>query len=146
MKRLMTLLTLCAVTLLLAVPPAGAWPNKKDKKDDKNPDERHKTWRYDRYPDMSFHSGTLRQNGRDGWTVGDLKLVLNKKCVVFGGGGQLQGGRTVVVMGSRVGNTIVARTVHVQKPVPITKELNSDDTQIEWSTSDPTVGVGRAPS
>jgi len=146
MKRLMTLLTLCAVTLLLAVPPAEAWPRKKDKKDYKNPDESHKTWRYDRYPDMSFHSGVLKQNGRDGWAVGELKLVLNKQCVVFGSGGQLQSGRTVVVMGSRVGDTIMARTVHVQKPTSATKELNDKDTQIEWSTSDPTVGVGRAPS
>ena len=54
-----------------------------------------------------------------------------------------QSGRTAVVMGARVGNTIVAWTVQMHKATVSTPHLDDKDTQIEWSTSDPTVGVGR---
>lgn len=143
MKRILTTLALCAAVALLVGPTAEAGPFSKDKKKDARP---AKTWRYDRYPDMSFHQGVLRQEGRSGWKVGDLNLVLDEKCRIFGeGGDQLQAGRTVVVMGARVGNTIVAWTVQTQKATRSVPSLDKD-TQIEWSTSDPTVGVGRAPS
>jgi len=143
MKRTLTILALFAVAALLAGPAAQAGPFKKDKKKAAEP---HKTWRYDRYPDMSFHKGLLQHDGRSGWKLGELDLVLAEECVVFGAGGdRLQPGRTAVVMGSRVGNTIVAWTVQTHKATTSSPSLDKD-TQIEWSTSDPSVGVGRAPS
>jgi hypothetical protein len=142
MKRTLTILALCAVAALLAGPAAEAGPFKKDKKKPAAP----KTWRYDKYPDMSFHKGLLRQDGRSGWKLDEFDLVLAEKCEIFGeGGDRLQGGRTAVVMGVRVGNTIVAWTVQMHKATMSGPGPDDKDTQIEWSTSDPTVGVGHAP-
>jgi hypothetical protein len=144
MKRILTTMAICATVALLVGTTAEAGLFGKDKKKDA---QQHKTWRYDRYPKMSFHAGVLRQDGRTGWKLGDTDLVLDEKCIVFGaGGGQLQGGRTAVVMGVRTAGTIVAWTVQIQKSSTSLPSLDDDDTQIEWSISDPTVGVGRAPS
>jgi len=144
MKRILTTIAICAAVALLVGTTAEAGLFGKDKQKDAR---QHKTWRYDRYPDMSFHQGVLRQEGRSGWMIGDYKLLLDEKCRVFGaGGGQLQNGRTAVVMGVRTGKTIIAWTVHVKKASTALPSLDDKDTEIEWSTSDPTVGVGRAPS
>ena len=142
MKRTLTILALFAVAVLLAGPAAEAGPFKKDKKKAAPA----KTWRYDKYPDMSFHKGILQQDGRAGWKLGEFELVLAEKCVIFGeGGGRLQNGRTAVIMGARVGDTIVAWTVQMHKATVSSPKPDDKDTHIEWSTSDPTVGVGHAP-
>ncbi len=145
MKRTMTILALLAAAALLTA-PAQAGLFKKDKHKKAEP-EKAKAWRYDQLPSMSFHKGQLANDGLGLWRIGDVKLQLAPQCEISGegGGNQLQTGRTAIVMGPRVGDTIVAWRVEMQKPQH-QRPARNFDAQIEWSESDPTVGVGTAPN
>lgn len=142
MKRTMTILALLAA-VALAAGPAEAGPFKRNKKKEAAP-ERAKTWRYDRLPTMAFHKGDLRAEGIGLWKIGELYLQLAPDCEMVGGD-QLQTGRTAIVMGPRVGGAIVAWRLEMVKDHP-QRAPRTPDTQIEWSESDPTVGVGTAPN
>ena len=145
MKRTTTLLALLACAAL-AVAPAEAGLFKKSKP---AADEgKVKTWRYDRLPTMSFHKGQLRNESMGVWKVGELTLQLAPDCRIVDGGrpGSLATGRTAIVMGPRIGGTIVAWRVDVQPHAhAVARPTRGADTQIEWSQSDPTVGRGTGP-
>ncbi|MBE0567727.1 MAG: hypothetical protein IH621_17370 [Krumholzibacteria bacterium] len=142
MKRTLTILALLAAVVLLTG-PAEAGLFQRGKKKDKAP-ERAKTWRYDRLPTMAFHKGELRAAGIGLWKIGELYLQLAPDCEMVGGD-ELQTGRTAVVMGPRVGGTIVAWRLEMQKAAP-PRPARTLNAEIVWSESDPTVGEGSAPN
>jgi hypothetical protein len=93
---------------------------------------------------MAFHKGELRAEGIGLWKIGELYLQLAPDCEMVGAD-QLQTGRTALVMGPRVGDTIVAWRLEMVKRAP-QRTPRTLDTQIQWSESDPTVGEGTAPN
>ncbi|MFO7607991.1 MAG: hypothetical protein R6X35_02160 [Candidatus Krumholzibacteriia bacterium] len=142
MKRTLTMLALLAA-VAVATGPAEAGLFKRNKPKDKAP-QTAKIWRYDRLPTMAFHKGELRAEGIGLWRIGELYLQLAPDCELVGAD-QLQTGRTAIVMGPRVGSTIVAWRLEMVKAQQ-QRTPRTLDTRIEWSESDPTVGVGTAPN
>lgn len=145
MKRIIILLALLAVTAAVTVPAqAGLFKRGKTKKE---PVRKEQSWRYDRLPTMAFTKGELKQDGFGAWKVGEVRLQFAPNCEFTGADGprSLGTGQTVVVMGPRVGGTMVAWQVDVQKPAHI-QPTRSDDVNIRWSDADPTVGVGHGPN
>lgn len=146
MKRYaLTLLVIAAGTWLFAAPgtQAGWFGIGKDKEDqDKDPAPR-----YDNYPTMSFHLGTLTRSGYGGWKLDDLQVQFRPDCEVndqSGELGTLAEGRQALVSGARVGDTILAIRVTVLKPGWDLGPKNADQ-EVDWSQTDPTVGVGTGP-
>ncbi len=151
MKRItISMLVLVFAAGLVAAPAADAGWFKKDKaKRTEKPDWMKKPQRYDQMPTMSFHAGTLQQDGWTGWKLGEVKLSFAKDCVITADGsdeGFLDAGRQAFVMGPRVGDTIVAWSVRVgQPPVPIQNTYDAAIT-VEKSTANPSCGqIVRAP-
>jgi hypothetical protein len=105
---------------------------------------------------MEFVSGDLRRDGSYGWRVGNSRLALHETCSIEDdegrtGTGSLRDSAQAVVMGTRVGGTLIAYHVMVCKPswgsfssYTSVDDLR-DEVQIVWSTSDPSVGRGDAP-
>lgn len=146
MKRAIpTLLILSIVAAVLAAPGAEAglfdkWNKNKNEKSNKPP-------RYDLLPTMSFHTGILGRDVGQGWTLGDLRLSFAPDCEInteVDHGSGLDEGREALVMGSRLGNTIVAWRVLVKKNE---YGLEARDSNIQFIPSevDPTVGEGSGP-
>jgi hypothetical protein len=103
--------------------------------------------RYDHYPSMGFHAGLLGRDVGTGWTLDGFRLVLAKDCVVtteIPMGDGLDEGREALIMGSRMGDTIVAWRVKVKAG---DGGLRSGDPNIKFVPSevDPTVGEGSGP-
>jgi hypothetical protein len=131
---------------------AAAWWGKKKSRQA----ESRETPRFDRYPTMEFVSGKLRSDGPAGWRIGNCRLALHGTCRVEDEEGRsgvrsLRDGTPAVVMGNRVGGTMIAFHVIVRKPEWGTFGTfgSVDDPRGEvniiWSTSDPSVGRGDAP-
>ena len=120
MKR--TIITLLALVLAFGLATAEA--GQKDKRTRKAPPEGKRTempetWstaRYDEYPTMSYIAGTLDREGWQGWRVDGVDLVLKDDCTIRMEGEEsaiLQEGRRAIVMGSRVGDTMVAWSIRI---------------------------------
>ena len=145
MKRTISIaLVLVFVLGVAMVPEADAgWLNKL-KKDEEGGKQIH---RYDFLPSMSFHSGVLGRDTGQGWTVGGFKLVLAENCRITSDVDHvtdLEEGRTALVMGSRLGDTIVAWQIEIRRNE---FGLKAMDEHIEFTPSDtdPTVGEGSGP-
>ena len=96
---------------------------------------------------MSFHTGVLGRDAGTGWTLGDLRLSLAPNCEINSEADQgtgLDEGREALVMGSRLGDTIVAWRVLVKQNE---YGLEARDSNIKFipSEEDPSVGVGSGP-
>jgi hypothetical protein len=123
----------------------AGWFNKSNSERDS---EKKLTPRYDNFPTMSFHLGTLVRNGYAGWKLGELDVQISPQCIVQSNGeddGVLVEGRQAIVSGAQVGNTIMALRVTILKPNWDMGPENYDEDVI-WSDADPTVGVGHGPS
>ena len=87
---------------------------------DKDTEKELKTWRFDRQPTMNFARGILSQDSYgSGWDLGEITIHVTKKCKVIGEDGKqtvLRAGREAVIMGPRVGNTIVAWQIRILEP------------------------------
>lgn len=126
MKR--TTAVLLALCLLLTTAATrdveAAWgkksKNKKmsDKRTEK-PEAMKQSQRFEWLPTMSYQGGRLQSDGFDSWKMGDLSVRLAKDCVIDDGGvevAELTEGRQAVIMGPRVGDTVIAWRVRVLAP------------------------------
>ena len=114
----------------------------------KNREREAKTWRYDHLPTMNFVRGTLSRDGLRDWQVGGVQVQLTEKCRVVDGDGeeaQMSDGAEVMIMGPRVGGTVVAWQIRV---LDASYLHASDDSEknIAWREVDPTLGEGTGPN
>ena len=147
MKRAtLFLLVIGSAAILLAPLDVGAgWFNKSK---DKSDSEQMETPRYDNYPNMDFHLGTLTSSGFSDWSLGELNVQLSPNCIIVGNDGgtaEMTEGRQAIITGSRIGNTIGAMRVTILKANWDMGPKNYDE-EVIWSDSDPSVGVGHGPS
>ena len=145
MKRTILLSLLLAFALsTLVVPEAGAgWLDKWTKKDK----ETTKVPRYDLFPTMSFYKGVLRQGAGLVWQLDNVPMEIRSDCSVsndFGEGLGLEEGKKAIVMGTKVGGTIVAYRVRMIKPEYMW-EGEPNSSEVTPSEVDPTVGEGTGP-
>ena len=145
MKRTLTILALVALVALVVAP--GVEAGLLDKLNKKNDDQKKKPQRYDLYPSMGFYTGTLGRDIGTGWTLGHYRLILAKDCSISSEVHDkpvLDEGRPALVMGPRIGDTIVAWRVRIQADEY--GRLN-ENPEVEFTPSevDPTVGEGTGP-
>lgn len=152
MKRL-TILTLALALAVgaLAAPTAEAGLFKKSNKSKRTekPEWMKQAQRYENTPGMSFASGVLQQDGWTGWKVDETKVRFAKDCDITTDGvegGELTAGRQAIIMGPRIGDTIVAWSVRVMRPDFTVGGSVSSEIQKVPSDSSPDCGeYARAP-
>lgn len=120
MKRI--IITILALVLVFGLATAEAGQKKKvvrkappkGSRTEKT-EEMKKPARFDRMPTMSYVTGRLQQEGLRGWRIGEYNLTLKEDCSIVDGGedSYLREGKKAIVMGSRIGNTIVAWSVRM---------------------------------
>lgn len=146
MKRTIPVILVLVLFLGVTVAPDAdaGWLDKfkKDKKE-----ETKVPPRYDLFPTMGFHTGVLGLDAFNAWTLDDLSLAFAPECKIsseIDPNGGLDEGRKAMVMGSKVGDTIVAWRVEI---LASEYGIKAHDPHIEFipSESDPTVGVGSGP-
>ena len=145
MKRITVVLLALAVAAAAFVGPnATAGMFKKDKfKRTEKPEHLKKPRRFTDRPPMSFHAGELQQDNWTGWQLGELKLKFADDCLVTQNGavvGRLTAGRQAVVMGNKVGDTIVAWTVQIRGRQPASLDYLGADIQEKKSVTNPNCG------
>ena len=150
MKRTTLIMLAIGVTVGLLAPleTEAGWFDKLTGSSSGGKSNQTETPRYDNYPSMGFHLGTLTRDGWTGWSLGELDIQFTPDCVIESNGdgaGVLVEGRQAIISGSRVDDTIVALRVTILKPNWDMGPKNYDE-DVTWSDSDPTVGVGNAPS
>nr|MEE4268445.1 hypothetical protein [Candidatus Krumholzibacteria bacterium] len=118
-----------------------------DKKKDGGEEGRAKSHRYDFLPSMGFHQGTLRRDNFGGWTLEEtsLHIMSGAKITEEGMESFLSEGRKAIVMGPRVGDTIVAWRVRILESDWNISRDTSRDHAITWSEEDRTVGESMDP-
>lgn len=137
-KTLITLVAVVFLGTLLAGSAQAGWFDKKD-----NDGDQTKAHRFDAHPPMSFHMGTLRRDTYSGWSLNERALQFISGARVTERGVEvttLNEGDQVMVMGAKVGETILVWRVRVLDPDENLSQDDSSDSQVIWSTSDPTVG------
>lgn len=144
------ILTMVLVLALVVVSgdPAQAGLFGKNKSKYQRQEKDIKAWRYDRLPTMSFASGTMSRSSFTGWELENVQVHLKKDCAIIDSNGEptrLTEGKQVVVMGARVGDTIIAWQIRVLKPSFRVGTSTGLQKNVEWSDVDPTVGVGTGP-
>jgi len=135
MKRFATFgLALVISCGVLAAPHAEAgWFNKKKPNRTEKPEWMKTAQRFDNVPRMSFLAGELKQDGWHGWKVGEVKIQFTKDCkIMLDGeeGASLSSGRSVMVMGPRVGNTIMAWNISMAAPSFTTGRTYNSEVQL----------------
>ena len=140
---LITIVLLAAALVWTADSEAGWF----DRKSDKKSDERAKSHRYDFMPTMNYHLGTLRRDNYAGWTLDDYSVQFMPGVKVMEGGVEaaLREGKQVLIMGPRLGGTIIAWRVRIMESEWEISRDTSLDHLITWSTSDSTVGESEDP-
>lgn len=145
MKRIIGAgLALALVVGVLAAPPAEAGLFKKKKpKRTEMPEWMKEPKRFEDTPRMGFVAGTLERDGWSGWKVGDMSLQFSKNCRFTSGGVELTDldpGSEVLVMGPRIGTTLVAWSVRVQQPDFMVGRNVGNETQLLVSEANPDCG------
>ena len=150
MKRF-TILMLMAVFAVgvIAAPAADAGWFKKDKpRRTEKPEWMKKPQRYEA-PLMDFHAGILQQDGLTGWKLGEMKIQFDRDCLITTDGaeeGYLDAGREAIVMGPRIGDTILAWSVRVSQPGFAIGRTENSDTELKYSDTNHDCGeVIKAP-
>ena len=106
------------------------------------------TWRYDRLPSMSFVRGTVGRDAMTDWHVDQIQVHLAKKCRIVDSDGEkarMSDGDEVVIMGPRIGNTVVAWHIRVLDASFMHVSENQYE-NVQWSEVDRTVGEGTGPN
>jgi hypothetical protein len=145
MKNKYLVLTLMVTAALFWVADGEAgWFDKDDRDPD---DQRGKSHRYDFMPSMSYHVGTLRRDSYAGWTLDDLAVQFMPDAPIMEGGMDtvLREGRQALVMGPRLGKTIIAWRVRIMESEWENSRDTSLDHLITWSDQDSTVGESEDP-
>lgn len=147
MKRTisLTLILVLALSTMVAQEAGAGWLDKfKGKNKDKDSKSSH---RYDMFATMTFHKGVLGQGSGQDWQLDDAEVQVRPDCVVTSeltGEAELASGREVIVVGTKVGDTLVAYQVRVVKP-DYMNNSKGNSSQVIPSEVDPTVGVGTGP-
>ena len=139
-KMLRILLVLALLLAFIAVDVQAGWFDKKIQVE--KPSKAH---RYDVYPTMGFHTGTLRRDTFAGWKLDEVPLQFMSKAMVTAEGQQvsaLKEGARAVVMGAQQGEIMVVWSLRILEPDWNQSRDTSRDGEITWSTEDPTVGEG----
>ncbi len=141
MNRKYLFLAVAILAGLLCVSAADAgWFDKDD-----DAEKESNAHRYDFLPSMSYHMGVLRRDTYSGWSLDNVTIQFMPGTTVMVDGqgpGNLREGSKAIVMGPKVGETIVAWRVRgMGSDWNVTRD-NSYDTDISWSDSDRTVGEG----
>ncbi len=147
MKRAIPAVLILTLALsTMGAPEAGAgWLDKWKNKDKET--ENKAAPRYDLFPTMSFHKGVLGRGPGLGWQLDEMDLQFRPDCVVtseLNGEPELSEGREVIVVGPRLGKTIIAYRVRFIKPDYMSLGI-SGSAEVIPSEVDPTVGVGTGP-
>lgn len=134
-------LVLLAILVTVAFCAAGAEAGWFDKKSDSD-DGRAKSHRYDFLPTMSYHLGTLRRDNMAGWNLDEspIHVMSGAKVTENGIESVLSEGRQVIIMGPKVGDTIMAWRVRILEPDWNVSRDTSLDHLVTWSDGDPSVG------
>jgi hypothetical protein len=111
------LVLVVALVAALAVPSALAWGLKKSK--DRKPPQRARC--LNRAPTLHFERGTLQRSGHHGWLLDSRPIAFTKESRVVdqldpGVRTSPREGRTAVVMGHRIGGTLVVRQATLLDP------------------------------
>ena len=143
-KKILWVALIMAVAFLAADDAHAGWF---DKKKDVGEEGRAKSHRYDFLPSMGFHQGTLRRDNFGGWTLDEMSLHVMPKAKVTEEGleSYLAEGRKAIIMGPRVGDTIVAWRVRILESDYNVRRDASRDHAIIWSEEDRTVGESMDP-
>ena len=116
---------------------------------DKDTEKELKAWRFDRQPTMNFARGILSQDSYgSGWDLGEITVHVTKKCKVIGEDGEktvLRAGREAVIMGPRVGNTIVAWQIRILEP-NFMQPMGDSGIVAKTCEADPTLSEGHGPN
>lgn len=147
MNRNFVLMPALCLALTVALAPAAEAGRKADTKKlsskrTEMPAEMSKAHRFDRLPEMQFHTGVLSRDGVSGWRVGDYRLQLSSESIITGADGQtglLQEGSRVLVMGPSFGDTFVGWNVQLLGP-EMPANGKSAGVVKQPSDSDPDVG------
>ncbi|MBU8869912.1 MAG: hypothetical protein KOO60_03445 [Gemmatimonadales bacterium] len=137
-----------AASLLVPLDTEAGWLGKLKGKSTDKTSELDLVPRYDNYPTMGFHLGTLSRDSWTGWRLDELNVQFTRDCVITSNNddkGEMVEGKQAIITGSRVGDTIIAQRVTILKPNWDAGPKNTQENVI-WSDSDPTVGVGNGPS
>ncbi|MCB1182626.1 hypothetical protein KDM41_04265 [bacterium] len=121
---------------------AGLFSKKKPKRTEK-PEWMKEPRRFEDTPRMSFVSGVLQQDGWTGWKVGELTLQFAENCRFNEGANQireLDPGKEVLVMGPRIGSTIVAWSVRVKTPEYLVARNTNPEVRLKPSDANPDCG------
>ncbi len=145
-RRLVTTAVLCLAVGALVAGDAEAGKRRDSKKLSKDRTEMPALYtqphHFDRDPPMSFHRGVLRRDGLAGWRLGELQLQMRPDALVLGADGQmssLREGSEAVVMGPRVGNTMVGWNARL---LPPESSVSFSTTDVVKKPSDTTPEVG----
>ncbi len=137
---ILLVLFIAAGTLAAPGADAGFFEKKKPERTEK-PDWMTRPQRYENLPAMHFSSGILQQEGHTGWKLGDISIQLAKDCIINGDdSASLSAGSEAVVMGPRVGDTIVAWSIRMLKPSFDVGLTESYGVQLRPSTSNSNLG------
>lgn len=147
MKNIVCILVISCLALTVAVDNAQAGLLSLFKKGNEQKDSEVQAPRYDKYPTMGFYMGTLTRSGWTDWQLGDEEVEIDKGCTTTKGGtlADLRAGSQAIVMGTRVGDKILAYRIRVLEP-QWAVEVADNHEDIQWSTTDPTVGEGTGPN
>lgn len=140
------ILLLAAMTACCLLGADGAEAGLFDRWNKKEP-QKEAVPRYDLLPSMTFYKGVLGYGVANSWELDDVQLQFVSDCVVtseLSGDGGLQAGQEALVMGSRIGDTIIAHRVRIVKPDYMNEGMPKSGT-VSPCEADPTVGEGTGP-
>lgn len=115
----------------------------------KRTDTEQKVWRYDQMPAMKFARGKLHKDVHSGWKIDNVKVQLAPECIIADdeGSANLYDGAGAMIMGPRVGDTIVAWRIEILRPGELDRHGTSAmNERVQWSESNRNVGEGTGPN
>lgn len=147
MKNRLNILVLVLALVVTCGDPAAAGIFGRSK--DKDTEKDLKTYRFDRQPTMSFARGILSRDAYgSGWDLGEVSVQVTEKCKIIGEDGEktvLREGRESMVMGPRVGNTIIAWQIRILEP-DFMQPMGKSDIVAQVCEADPSLSVGHGPN
>jgi hypothetical protein len=100
---------------------------------------------------LCFEAGRLGRSAGGQWALGNVPLYVSERTTVRrldepDAPASLADGAEVYVMGKRSGGVLVCNTVLIVPYVSLSTATWPSQESVQWSDSDPTVGVGRGPN